>query len=251
MGQLSLLRRMSAGDIVIPEVAVNRVLRHAKLDEGLPMHWETLVARFYDGYFELDIQGALGPLHGPVFRLQARFESVDISVQRQVIRIRLLREIQTFAHGVVERALLIFFRAVFGRLLDPESLLKMADRGNSAFVQESPDILRMELHEMEPIRRQLDKRVVEAIAAVLGEETVLVHAIDCRQGELIVRTTTVAQEMARKGLKLGVVAGSAAQRVFGAIGDAGRAVAEDVRKNIAASSNRAALPEPEDPPEDD
>ena len=227
--QLPLLKRMAAGDIVIPEVAVNKVLARAGFDEELPMHWETLVARFYEGYFELDVQGAVKFIKGPVFRVQARFESIEISLKHQVIRVRLLREIQTFAHGVVERMLLLMVRAVFGRLFVPDSLLKVADRGSEAFTQEAPDLLRIDLHKLEPIRRQLDKRTVGAISALLGEETVLVHAVDCRQGELIVRTTTVAQELAQKGLKLGVVAGSAASRVATAIGEVGRAVADDVR----------------------
>ncbi len=241
--QLPLLRRMAAGDIVIPEVTVNRVLARAGLDEELPLHWETLAVRFYEGYFELDIQGAVKFVRGPVFRIQARFESIEVSVKRQVIRVRLMREIQTFAHGLVERVLLVFVHAIFDRLLEPETLLRLADRSNAAFTQEAPDLLRIDLHEIEPIRKQLNKKSVGALSALLGDETVLIHAIDCRPGELIVRTTTVAQELARKGLKLGVVASSAASRLVDAIGEVGRAVADGVRNDPPA---RPRLPAEED-----
>ena len=227
--QLPLLKRMAAGDIVFPERLVNRVLAKAGLDEELPMHWETLVVRFYEGYFELDVQGAVKFIHGPTFRVQARFESVEISLQRQVVRIRLMREVQTFSRGVVERMLLILVQAIFGRLLDHETLIKVADKSGDAFTQEAPDLLRIDLHKLEPVRRQLDKKTIGAISTLLGEETVLIHAIDCRPGEMIIRTTTVAQELARKGLKISVVAGSAASRVANAIGEVGRAVADDVR----------------------
>jgi len=228
--QLPLLRRMAGGDIVLPEVVVNRVLAKAGLDEELPMHWETLAVRFYDGYFELDLQGAVKFIRGPVFRIQARFESVEVSLKRQVVRIRLLREIQTFSHGVVERMLLLMVQAIFGRLFAPEALLKVAHNSGDAFTQEAPDLLRIDLHEIEPVKRQLDKKTVTAIGALLGQDTVLIHAMDCRKGELIIRTTTVAQEMARKGLKIGVVAGSAASRVANVLGEVGRAVADDVRE---------------------
>lgn len=237
--QLPLLRRMAAGDMVIPESAVNRVLNKAGIDEDLPMHWETLAARFYDGYFELDVQPAVKFIHGPTFRLQARFESVEISLKRQVVRVRLLREIQTFAHGLIERLLLVFIRAIFGRLFTPETLLRVADKNSAAFIQEGPDLLRIELHELEPVRKHLDGQLFGAMGAVLGQETVLIHAIDCHQGELIVRTTTVAQELARKGLKLGVVAGSAASQVFSALKGAGRAVAEDMRQILLGPEGAA------------
>ncbi len=249
--QLPLLRRMAAGDMVIPEVAVNRVLRKAGLDEDLPMHWEALAVRFYDGYFEFDIQGAVGPLHGPTFRLQARFESVEISIRRQVIRIRLLREIQTFARGTVERVLLLFVQAIFGRLFAADALLSVLDRSSEAFTQESPDLLRIDLHNLEPVRRQLDGHFFGALRALLGEETVLIHAIDARQGELIIRTTTVAQELSRKGLKLGVVAGSAAGRVWGTISQAGRSMADDIRQQLLGDQDSTPLlaegePDPDD-----
>ena len=106
MNSLPLLGRMAQGDIVIPETALNRVLAKAGLDEELPMHWETLEMHMYDGYFELDVQGAVKFLHGPTFRLQARFEDVNITMREQTVRIRLLREIQTFSDGVLERLLL-------------------------------------------------------------------------------------------------------------------------------------------------
>lgn len=230
--QLPLLRRMAAGDMVIPEVAVNRVLRKAGLDDGLPLRWETLAARFYDGYFEIDVQGALGPLHGPTFRLQARFESVEISLNKQIIRIRLLREIQSFSRGTVERLLLIFLHAIFGRLFQPDTLLSLADRSSDAFTQEAPDLLRIDLHHLDAVKRQIDGQLFGALGALLGEDTVLIHAIDCHRGELIVRTTTVAQELARKGLKIGVVASSAASRVFNKLERAGRSVAEDWRQHL-------------------
>ncbi|MEO1271945.1 MAG: hypothetical protein AAFX99_27940, partial [Myxococcota bacterium] len=67
-------------------------------------------------------------------------------------------------------------------------------------------------------------------------ETVLIHAIDCRRGELIIRTTTVAQELSRKALKLGVIAGSAATQILGRLQEAGRAVAEDIREELAAAN---------------
>jgi hypothetical protein len=227
---LPLLRRMAAGDIVIKEDVLNAVLRRAGLDEELPLHWETLQVRLRDGYFELDLQGAVKFLRGPVFRVQARFESVEISLSRQVIRVRLLREIQTVAQGLVERVLMLVIRAIFGPLLSPEGLFKLAGQSHEAFTQEEPDLLRIELHRLEAARRHLGGNVLGGAAgAIIGKETVLIKGIDCHDGELVIRTTTVAQELSRKAIKLGVVAGAVTRQAVGALQEVGRQVAEDVR----------------------
>lgn len=226
---LPLLRRLAGGDIVLTESALNRVLKHAGLDEELPLHWETLHIRLRDGYFEFDVQGAVKFIHGPVFRLQARFESVEISLSRQIVRVRLLREIQTFAHGLTERVLMLLVRAIFGPLLAPEGLFKAMDRSHDAFVQEEPDLIRMELHRLEPVRKHMGGNLLGAAGAIIGKDTVLIRAIDCNDGEMVIRTTTVARELSRKAIKLGVVAGSVAGRAMGVLQEVGRQVAEDVR----------------------
>ncbi len=241
---LPLLKRLAAGDIVIPERALNKVLRTAGLDEELPMHWETIEVRMREGYFELDLQGAVKFLHGPTFRLQARFESVEISLARQVVRIRLMREIQTFGHGLLERVLTIFVRSLFGSLMHPNSLFKMADKSHVAFTQEEPNLLRIELHRLEPVQRNLSGNILGAAGAVLGKETVLVRAIDCHQGEMVIRTTTVAREMANKAIKLGVAAGSVANRAMGALQSVGRQVLQDMR--TLQESTQDLLPEEEE-----
>ena len=130
---LTLLRRMAGGDIVIKEEVANKVLKRAGLDEDLPFHWETLQLHLYDGYFELDAQTSAMFVTSPLFRIQGRFESLELSLERQVIRVRLLREVQTFAHGVLERAMLVLIRALFSRLLEPETLIKLIDRSHVAF----------------------------------------------------------------------------------------------------------------------
>ena len=240
---LPLLRRMAHGDIVVPEPVLNKVLAQAGLDEELPIHWETLSMHMYDGYFELDVQGAVKFIHGPTFRLQARFESVEITLSRQVVHVRLLREVQTFADGVVQRLLMIVVHAIFGRLLEAPSLLSMMDRGGEAFVQEEPDLIRIDLHRLRPFRRHFGRHVAGAAAAVLGKDTVLIHAIDCHKGELVIRTTTVAQELSERSVKLGAIAGEGLSKVAAVLQTAGKQVAKDVKSGIAKLDD-ALEPEP-------
>lgn len=225
---LPLLRRMAAGDIVLPERALNALLRKAELDEALPFRLETLDMHLHDGYFELDIQGSAMFVSSPVFRLQARFESVEVSLTKQVVRVRLLRDVQGIAQGVVQQVLLILIRAIFGKLFHAETLLKTLDRHSPAFIQESHDVLRIELHELEPVRKHTEGLLAGAAVRVLGRDTVLIHAIHCRPGELIIRTTTVAQELSRKALKFGAVARGASEKLMDRIQAVGRAVAAEV-----------------------
>lgn len=232
MSTLPLLRRMAQGDIVVPEKVMNRVLQKAGLDEELPMHWETLSMHMYDGYFELDIQGAVKFIHGPTFRVQARFEDVRITMREQTVRIRLLREVQTFADGVVERVLLLVVQALFGRLLEADSLIGVLDKSGEAFVQEEPDLVRIDLHKLRPVRRHFRKYLKDAATAVVGEDTVLVKEIDCRDGEIVIRTTTVAQEMSARALKVGSAAGDGLQRVADVMRTASKKVAREVRNGI-------------------
>ncbi len=239
MKGLPLLRRMASGDIVLTEKVLNRVLAKAGLDEELPLHWETLQVRLREGYFEFDIQGAAAFIHGPVFRVQARFESVEISLERQVICVRLLRDIQTFAHGIVERVLLLFVRAILGRFFQTETLLRTLDRTSGAFTQEEPNLIRIELHKLEPVRRQLDRHLVGAAGAMIGRDTTLVQAIECHQGEMIIRTTTVAREVSGRAVQLGLAAGSRAGQVVGAVRDMGRQLGQDIREEL--ESTRKAL----------
>lgn len=227
---LPLLRRMAAGDVAIPEAALNGVLQRAGLDEELPFRLETLQMRLREGYFELDVQGAALFVHGPTFRLQARFESVSISLEEQTIRVRLLRDVEGLSEGVVQRLLLLVIRAIFGRLLSAESLLEALDKSGPAFTQESHDTIRIDLHALEAIRKHTDGLLGASAAAVLGRRTVLVHAIECRQGELVIRTTTVAQELSRKALKFGAVAEQTSRRVLDKLQEVSRAVAAEVRE---------------------
>ncbi len=235
MGSLPLLRRMAHGDVVIPESAVNRVLAKAGLDAELPMHWETLEMQVYDGYFELDVQGAVKFIHGPTFRLQARFEDVHITMREQTVRIRLLREIQTFADGVVERLLLVVVQAIFGPLLEADTLPRLLERSADAFIQEEPDLVRIDIHKLRPVRRHFRKHLKKAATAVVGQETLLVRAIDCEHGELIIRTTTIAQELSARGLKAGSTANDGLQRFAEAMRNAGERVVREVRNGIAAA----------------
>lgn len=232
MSTLPLMRRMAQGDVVVPQSVMNRVLAKAGLDEELPMHWETLEMHMYDGYFELDVQGAVKFIHGPVFRVQARFEDVRITMREQTVRIRLLREVQTFADGVIERLLLVVVQAIFGRLLEADHLVGLLDKSNEAFVQEEPDLVRIDLHKLRPVRRQFRKYLKDAATAVVGEDTVLVKAIDCRDGELVIRTTTVAQEMSQRAIKVGNVAGDGLQRLAETMRKTSRKVAAEVRNGI-------------------
>lgn len=226
---LPLLRRMAAGDIVIPERALNAILRKAELDEALPFRLETLDMHLHDGYFELDVQGAALFVSSPVFRLQARFESVELSLSRQVVRVRLLRDVQGIAQGVVQQLLLVLIRAIFGKLFHAEALLKTLDHNSAAFIQESHDVIRIELHELDAVKKHTAGLMAGAAVRVLGRETVLVHAIHCKPGELIIRTTTVAQELSRKALKFGAVAGRASEKLMDRLQAVGRAVAAEVQ----------------------
>lgn len=227
LSALPLLRRMAAGDIVVTEQVLNRMLERANLDEELPLRWETLQVRLYDGYFELDLQGAAVHLTGPLFRTQARFESVEISLTEQVVRLRFLREIQTFSAGAIERLVLLVVRTLFGRLLEPEGLVKMMDRSNRAFVQEAPDLLRINLHELPPVKRHLEGLLAGALGKVLGRQTLLIHAIECEDGRLTIRTTTVAQELSVRALQFGSFAGSAAAQLVDRFREVGRSVTGD------------------------
>ncbi len=229
LNTLPLLRRMAAGDVAIPEDALNTILQRSGLDEELPFRLETLKMRLYDGYFELEVQGAAFLLHSPTFRVQARFEDVSLSLEEQVIRVRLLRDVEGLADGVLQRLLLLVIQALFGRLLQAEELLKTLDRSGPAFTQESHDTLRVELHRLEGVRKHTEGLLGGAAAAVLGRRTVLVYAIVCRKGELVIRTTTVAQELSRKSLKFGVAAEKTSRRVLDKLQEVGRAVAAEVR----------------------
>lgn len=220
---LPLLARVAAGDLLLPEAAINAALAHAGLDAELPMHWSTLRLRLHDGYFEFDVQGAVKVLRGPTFRLQARFESVEISLSKQTIRLRFLREVQTFARGTVEQLSLVLVRALFASLLEPQHLLKTLQNTHAAFHQEAPDLLRIELHQLEPVQKHLDGNLLGAAGLLLGKDTLLIRGVECREGLLIVQTTTVAREVSRKALHLGQAANGAAGRAVQSLQETGRA----------------------------